>query len=115
MSLLMDLVRIENEDNAVLCMKTIMDFQRNYQKTLLDQVQPFLNLIQDMFSKMPQAVKDTFDNPSSGATPAVPATVSGTLLSSMSAIVPPFPLCRYVSLLTLCSQRTLIHPNQALQ
>ncbi|KAF8460620.1 hypothetical protein BDZ91DRAFT_851440 [Kalaharituber pfeilii] len=74
MSLLMNLVRIENEDNAVLCMKTIMDFQRNYQKTLADQVQPFLNLIQDMFSKMPQAVKDTFDNPNTGATPAVPAT-----------------------------------------
>ncbi|KAI5799270.1 hypothetical protein DFH27DRAFT_653555 [Peziza echinospora] len=74
MSLLMDLVRVENEDNAVLCMKTIMDFQRNYQKTLLDQVQPFLNLIQDMFAKMPQAVKDTFDNSTTGATPAIPST-----------------------------------------
>ena len=76
MKLLMDLVRIENEDNAVLCMKTIMDFQRNYQKELADQVQPFLDLIQEMFSKMPQAVKDTFDNPNTGPTPAVPATVS---------------------------------------
>lgn len=76
MNLLMDLVRIENEDNAVLCMKTIMDFQRNYQKELADQVQPFLNLIQEMFSKMPQAVKDTFDIPNQGATPAVAATVS---------------------------------------
>lgn len=72
----MELVRIENEDNAVLCMKTIMDFQRNYQKELADQVQPFLNLIQEMFSKMTQAVKDTFDNPNPGATPALPATVS---------------------------------------
>lgn len=75
MSLLMNLVRVENEDNAVLCMKTIMDFQRNYPKTLADQVQPFLDLIQEMFAVMPQAVKDTFDNPTTGATPAVPSTV----------------------------------------
>jgi len=62
MNVLMNLVRVENEENAVLCMKTIMDFQRSYKKTLADQVQPFLNLIQEMFGKMPQAVKDTFDN-----------------------------------------------------
>ena len=71
----MDLVRVENEENAVLCMKIIMDFQRNYQKTLFDQVQPYLDLIQEMFGKMPQAVKDTFDTPAYGATPAMPSTV----------------------------------------
>lgn len=76
----MNLVRIENEENAVLCMKIIMDFHRNYQKTLAEQVQPFLNLIQEMFSKMPQAVKDTFDTPNVGATPGVPSTVSGRFI-----------------------------------
>jgi transformation/transcription domain-associated protein len=63
---LMSLVKIENEDNAVLCMKTIMDFSRSQTKALQDRVQPFLDLIQEMFETMEQAVQDTFDN----ATPA---------------------------------------------
>jgi transformation/transcription domain-associated protein len=66
---LMSLVKTENEDNAVLCMKTIMDFQRHQTKALTDRVQPFLDLIQEMFEMMEQAVTETFDN----ATPA-PAT-----------------------------------------
>lgn len=74
MNVLMGLVRTENEENAVLCMKTIMDFQRSYKKTLADQVQPFLNLIQEMFAKMPQAVKDTFDTNTGGGL-GMPSTV----------------------------------------
>ncbi|KAH0547803.1 hypothetical protein FGG08_000060 [Glutinoglossum americanum] len=72
--LLMGLVQIENEDNAVLCMKTIMDYQRQHTKVLADRVQPFLDLIKEMFQQMPQAVKDAFDNPVQGATPGMPST-----------------------------------------
>ncbi|KAF1996459.1 hypothetical protein P154DRAFT_623225 [Amniculicola lignicola CBS 123094] len=71
---LMGLVKIENEDNAVLCMKTIMDFQRHQTKALADRVQPFLDLIQEMFETMEQAVQDTFDNTSAPATQGVPST-----------------------------------------
>lgn len=80
MTLLMNLVKTENEDNAVLCMKTIIDFQRNYQKQLTEKVQPFLDLIQEMFYMMPKAVKETFDNPSSttGGTPGMPGTPGNT-------------------------------------
>ncbi|KAF2731895.1 hypothetical protein EJ04DRAFT_578779 [Polyplosphaeria fusca] len=60
---LMVLVKAENEDNAVLCMKTMMDFLRHQTKSLADRVQPFLDLIQEMFEQMEQAVQDTFDNP----------------------------------------------------
>jgi transformation/transcription domain-associated protein len=66
---LMSLVKTENEDNAVLCMKTIMDFLRHQNRALADRVQPFLDLIQEMFETMEQAVHDTFDNPP----PAAPA------------------------------------------
>src|SRR5436309_11523528 len=66
--LLMKLVRNENEDNAVLCMKTIMDFQRHQTKVLAERVQPFLDLIQEMFEMMAQAVTDTFDTPSQSTT-----------------------------------------------
>lgn len=75
---LMSLVKLENEDNAVLCMKTIMDFQRHQTRALADRVQPFLDLIQEMFETMEQAVHDTFDNntaaPASQAVPSTPNT-----------------------------------------
>ncbi|RYN82430.1 Transcription-associated protein 1 [Alternaria tenuissima] len=72
---LMSLVKLENEDNAVLCMKTIMDFQRHQTKALADRVQPFLDLIQEMFETMEQAVHDTFDsNTTASASQGVPST-----------------------------------------
>ncbi|KAF2269491.1 hypothetical protein CC78DRAFT_612460 [Lojkania enalia] len=72
---LMSLVKIENEDNAVLCMKTMMDFLRVQTKPLAGRVQLFLDLIQEMFDMMEQAVQDTFDNPSPApAIQGVPST-----------------------------------------
>jgi transformation/transcription domain-associated protein len=79
---LMSLVKIENEDNAVLCMKTIMDLQRHQVKALADRVQPFLDLIQEMFETMEQAVQDTFDNPTPAtALSGIPSTPSNNQYS----------------------------------
>ncbi|KAH3950531.1 hypothetical protein HBH53_074330 [Parastagonospora nodorum] len=73
---LVGLVKLENEDNAVLCMKIIMDFLRHQTKALADRVQPFLDLIQEMFETMEQAVHDTFDSgnpaPTSQGVPSTP-------------------------------------------
>ena len=72
--LLMGLVKTENEDNAVLCLKTIMDLQRNMIEATISKVQPFLDMIQEIFDGVGQAVKDTFDIPAqnnaSGSTPS---------------------------------------------
>ncbi|KAL4805091.1 hypothetical protein BDV18DRAFT_24971 [Aspergillus unguis] len=72
--LLMDLVRVENEENAVLCMKTIMDLERNQPKATAQQVQPFLELIQEMFQTMEQVVRDTFDTPNQATPSGMPST-----------------------------------------
>ena len=71
---LMTLVRVENEENAVLCLKTIMDLERHQPKSTESKVLPFLELIQEMFDQMEQVVAETFDAPavaasSSAATP----------------------------------------------
>ncbi|KKK18394.1 hypothetical protein P175DRAFT_0247193 [Aspergillus ochraceoroseus IBT 24754] len=76
--LLMDLVRIENEENAVLCMKTIMDLERNQAKATAARVQPFLELIQEMFQTMEQVVRDTFDTPSQATPSGMPSTPSAS-------------------------------------
>ena len=65
--LLMGLVRVENEDNAVLCMKTIMDLERYQVEATASKVQPFLELIHEMFDTMEQVVKETFETPLHGA------------------------------------------------
>ncbi|KAL8711708.1 MAG: hypothetical protein Q9220_003879 [cf. Caloplaca sp. 1 TL-2023] len=71
--LLMGLVRIENEDNAVLCMKTVMDLERHQTEATAAKVQPFLDLIQEMFETMEHVVKETFETPAhptaAGTTP----------------------------------------------
>lgn len=76
--LLMDLVRVENEENAVLCMKTIMDLERNQPKATAGRVQPFLELIQEMFQTMEQVVRDTFDTPSQNTPSGMPSTPGAT-------------------------------------
>jgi len=53
---LLELARIENEDNAVLCMKIIMEFERNHLNSCASKVQPFLDLILELFQTMDQTV-----------------------------------------------------------
>ncbi|KAL8689809.1 MAG: hypothetical protein Q9218_004603, partial [Villophora microphyllina] len=67
--LLMGLVRVENEDNAVLCMKTIMDLERYQVDATANKVQPFLDLIQEMFETMEHIVRETFESPVNPAAP----------------------------------------------
>lgn len=82
--LLMNLVRIENEDNAVLCMKTIMDLERYQTEATAGKVQPFLDLIQEMFETMEQVVRDTFDSPPQG-------TAAGTTPNNAQVFQSPRP------------------------
>ena len=91
------LVRVENEDNAVLCLKIVMDFCRHYTKTaaVAEKAQPFLNLILEIFDGTEQTVKDTFDSvtpPSTaiGAAPGTPmaATPGSPVASSSQSLHP---------------------------
>ncbi|KAJ5702643.1 hypothetical protein N7488_010191 [Penicillium malachiteum] len=82
--LLMELARIENEDNAVLCMKTIMDLERNQAKATSARVQPFLELIQEMFQTMEQVVRDTFDTPTQATPSGMPSTPNASVQNFQS-------------------------------
>ncbi|KAL9111516.1 MAG: hypothetical protein Q9227_004003 [Pyrenula ochraceoflavens] len=71
---LMDLARVENEDNAVLCMKTIMDLERHQTQAASSKVQAFLDLIQEMFKGMENVVRDTFDSTHAVGASGLPST-----------------------------------------
>lgn len=88
MVMLMALVRVENEENAVLCMKTIGNFYRNCGKALAEQAEPTLELIRDMFQRMPAAVKEAFDTKSgANGQPSTPGNANLQSPKPMSPMV----------------------------
>ncbi|KAF2159890.1 hypothetical protein M409DRAFT_37843 [Zasmidium cellare ATCC 36951] len=95
----LELVKTENEDNSVLCLKIVMDFCRWHTKTagVASKAQPFLDLILEIFDSMEQTVKDTFETPVSssaaaGAAPGTPnAGTPGSPVASNSQSLPPDP------------------------
>ncbi|KAI9276344.1 FAT domain-containing protein [Sporodiniella umbellata] len=66
---LMKILRVENEENAVVCVKIIIDLHRSFRHVLEDQVQPFLDIVQEIFQNMEATVREAFDNPDQIAAP----------------------------------------------
>lgn len=91
LKVLMHLLRVENEDNAVICLKIIIDMHRSYKQMLQDQVQPFLDIVQDMYRNMEQTVKDAFDMPATTPTPTPNAAPTPNPLSSFQSPRPMSP------------------------
>lgn len=84
---IMQLLQQENEDNGVLCMKILTSLHRAYKTHLYDQVQPFLDLVIEIYKNIPQVVKDLFTAPA-GNTPG--QQTSGT--PPLSSFQSPRPL-----------------------
>jgi transformation/transcription domain-associated protein len=61
MALLMQILRTDNEENAVLSLKIMIDLHRNYKNVVIEQVQPFLDFVFEMYANMPNIVKEAFD------------------------------------------------------
>lgn len=59
-SLLMDVLISDNEDNAVIALKIIVDLHKNYSPLMKDYVQRFLEIVKDIYLNMPMAVKQVF-------------------------------------------------------
>lgn len=88
--LLMGLVRTDNEDNAILCVKITSDIMRHQSKVLGGKVQSFLNLIQELFEQLARVVREQLDDTSTThphtSTGNVPAN-TGTPSSSHSQLL----------------------------
>lgn len=55
------LLRTDNEDNAVVCLKIITDLHKNYKMVLELFVQPFLDIVKELFNNMDTAIAEAFD------------------------------------------------------
>ncbi|KAJ1749129.1 transcription-associated protein 1 [Coemansia sp. RSA 1821] len=70
---LVSLVKIENEDNAVVCLKIIYELHRMYRQMLESISQPFLDLASEIYGNADQMLKSTenMETPASLSTPNV--------------------------------------------
>ena len=71
---LISVIGNDNEDNAVIGLKTVMEIMRSQGKNVEGKVQDFMDLIQKIFAGMDQVVTDTFDVPAAAPVNAAQAT-----------------------------------------
>lgn len=90
--LLISLVRVDNEENASICVKTIMDIMRHQVAVCGAQVQPFLTLIQELFDQMESVVRDQLDNSEPIAANSHGVSTPGNSLSFQNSPRPGSPV-----------------------
>jgi transformation/transcription domain-associated protein len=56
----LQLLDIENEENALICLRIIIDMHKNFRPNLESEVQPFLDIVQKLFNELPKTVANTF-------------------------------------------------------
>ncbi|KAJ8523878.1 hypothetical protein ON010_g17240 [Phytophthora cinnamomi] len=59
----MEVLQKDNEDNALIALKTLFDLHRNYRPGLRNEVQPFLELVQLMYKNLQTTMKKQFSGP----------------------------------------------------
>jgi transformation/transcription domain-associated protein len=79
LKLSMFLLEVENEENAVICLRIIIDLHKSFRPMLENDVQPFLNIVQKIYSDLPATVATVFSakeapkpaGPAGGAPPGL--------------------------------------------
>ncbi|KAJ3053641.1 hypothetical protein HK097_003754, partial [Rhizophlyctis rosea] len=59
---MMHVFRVDNEENATIALKILMELNRTYKGFLEANAQAFLDIVMEMYGNMEQAVKETFDD-----------------------------------------------------
>lgn len=89
LQLLMDVLHRDNEENALIALKTLFDLHRNYRPGLRNEVQPFLELVQQMYKNIQQTMKKQFApvlaTPSTAAASASASATIGGVKDAPSA------------------------------
>ena len=70
MELMIKLIKVENEENTLLCIKVMIDGFRNHKEQAEPYVAPFLELVEQMYSNTKLVVEKEFGSPA-GANPVV--------------------------------------------
>lgn len=131
MTCMLEVVRSDNEENAVQALKIIIDLHRTHKAVLEEHVQPFLNLVQTLYTNMKDTVKEAFGEAKEGGTtgqvsflwlrdwfdrfrPTLPPLIESVLTLSLALFLVYFLNPRSYSLPTLPWQPLLQLENQLL-
>ncbi|KYR00111.1 protein kinase [Tieghemostelium lacteum] len=60
LQLSMYLLEVDNEENALICLRIIIDLHKTYRAMLENDVQPFLNIIMNIYNGLPKTVENLF-------------------------------------------------------
>jgi transformation/transcription domain-associated protein len=63
----MDLLNIENEENALICLRIITDLHKNYRGNFESGVQPFLDFVRNMYANFSTIISEAFSDTSSSS------------------------------------------------
>ncbi|KAI0167042.1 hypothetical protein GGR52DRAFT_581740 [Hypoxylon sp. FL1284] len=96
--ILMTLVRNDNEDNATLCVKIISDIMRHQPKVLPGKVQPFLDLIQELFEQMEKVVREQLDSTALPFNASGPPSTPGSTQTNFQSPRPGSPVASVTDL-----------------
>lgn len=90
--LLMDVLHRDNEENALIALKTLFDLHRNYRPGLRSEVQPFLDLVQQMYKNIQNTMKKQFATPPEATTgSSVASTPTASAAPSAAPSAQPSP------------------------
>ncbi|PWN50372.1 hypothetical protein IE53DRAFT_368968 [Violaceomyces palustris] len=65
MTAMLGVLRDDNEDNATIALKVIIDLHRSFKAVLQEQVQPFLELVKALYGNMKNTVEEAFKSDAS--------------------------------------------------
>ena len=55
-------LKVENEENALVCLRVIFDLHRNFRPSLEFEVEPFLQFVRDVYENVEATVTSTFES-----------------------------------------------------
>ncbi len=74
--LVMYLLEIENEENAIVCLRIIIDLHKSYRPTLENEVQPFIDTVQKVYAELPNTITYIFSQETQAAAAAAAAAAA---------------------------------------
>lgn len=92
-NLMVHLLRTDNEELGVICVKIVIDFNRTYRALLDSHILPFIEWINELYNGMPQLVERTFKEDAADSTANTSSTSLGNGMAEVcvkSVYVPPF-------------------------
>jgi len=102
MALMLHLVRVDNEENGVTCIKVVIDLNRSYRMSSEEHLSQFIDFVQDLYKNTKSLVNEYFA--------ANAATVDPLTLSSSIRSFKVLTECPIATVLLFQSHRNAVNP-----